>query len=451
MVTFSKKQFLTLCCVSMSTSALYAQEVDTIQGYFGGLSNQINRDIGDVPGNRYLGDLRFKYEETRSNTLERKFDVAAQVNDENLVQYSLQEAYLNKRGVFRDFDNVTKVGDQMKFGRQNLDWSHVDAYWGLGKLNNRRNFDFFDPGQEGLVGINYANKFSNGFFFNVFASGLYIPESNPGQEINKKKGTITSRSAWGNPPASSTDVEGVQTPIFYDVDYPNLMDVPFRYSAGLELGVETDHWKTDAYFIRKPENSPSVQVEVALAQDASQIKAFVTPQFYYHDVFGGNVKWRNGDVEIYGGGIGIFPQSLPDGNVQATTYTELKTAKRREAYLGGGITRINDLYGIGFNYIARVSPFDRDEDNLATDPRWNQAVNFFVSRNFKRGFKVFGDVKYDMLTTDRLVMLRGGYQVSKALLVTLGVNMIGTPNNGKSFWSPYTNNDALFAGLRYIY
>ena len=106
---------------------------------------------------------------------------------------------------------------------------------------------------------------------------------------------------------------------------------------------------------------------------------------------------------------------------------------------------------MGFNYIARVSPYDRDADNLATDPRWNQAVNFFLSRNFKRGFKLMGDIKYDMLTTDRLVMLRVGYQASKALLMTLGVNMIGTPNDGKSYWSPYTNNDALFAGLRYVY
>lgn len=451
MATFTKKQLLTLCCLSMSTTASLAQEVDNIQGSFGALSNQINRDIGDVPGNRFIGDLRFTYEEDRSDRLERKLDIASQVNDQGLVQYSLQEMYLNDRGVFRGFDNVTKVGDQMKFGRQNLDWSHIDAHWGLGKLNNRRNFDFFDPGQEGLIGINYVNKFYNGFFFNLWGSGLYVPETNPGQEINKKKGTITSRSAWGNPPARTTEIEGIDTRINYEVDYPNLMDVPFRFSVGIAAGVETDHWLTSAYFMRKPENSPSVQVEVNLDEDADVVNALVNPQFYYHDVFGGNVKYRNADVEVYAGGIGIFPQALPDGNVQATTYTELKTAKRREAYLGFGITKQNDLYGMGFNYIARVSPFDRDEDNLATDPRWNQAVNFTLSRNFKKGFKLMGDVKYDMLTTDRLVMLRGGYQVSKALLMTLGVNMIGTPTDGKSFWSPYTNNDMLFVGLRYLY
>jgi hypothetical protein len=72
-------------------------------------------------------------------------------------------------------------------------------------------------------------------------------------------------------------------------------------------------------------------------------------------------------------------------------------------------------------------------------------------RNFTQQFRLSADVKYDMLTTDRLVMLRANYNVSKEFLTTLGVNLIGTPDSGKSFWSPYTNNDSLFAGLRYIY
>jgi hypothetical protein len=72
-------------------------------------------------------------------------------------------------------------------------------------------------------------------------------------------------------------------------------------------------------------------------------------------------------------------------------------------------------------------------------------------RNFNEYFRLSADIKYDMLTTDRLVMLRAGYKVSKELLTTIGVNMIGTPNSGKSYWSPFTNNDALFAGLRYLF
>lgn len=451
MATFNKTKILTLCICCMSIAAVSAQEVDTIHGSFGGMSNQINQDIGDVPGNKYFGDLRFKYEDTNPYKLERKFELAAQINDQSYFQYSLQEAYVNKRGLFRSFDNVTKTGDQLKIGRQNLDWSQLDAFWGLGKLNNRRNFDFFDPGQEGLIGLEYQNKSSSGFFWKAFGSGLYAPETNPGLDINKDDNTITSRTAWGNPPATSTEIDGVTTPIEYIVDYPKISDVIYRYSVGIEAGVEHKHWVSNAYFIRKPENQISTQVRIEVPTIPTSVKAFVKPQFYYHDVFGGSVKYRNSDVEIYASGIGIFPQTLPDGDKTATSTTDLKTAKRREAYLGTGISRMNDLFGLGFNYIARVSPYDRDADNLASDPRWNQAVNVFLYRTFFSKFKLSGDVKYDMLTTDRLVMLRGAYSVSKQLLLTSGVNMIGTPNNGKSYWSPYTNNDALYAGLRYVY
>lgn len=450
MAIFSKNQILALC-VCATVGSTFAAVNDTIQGDLGGMSNQINRDVGDVPGNRYAGDLNFTYSKDGVHQLERKFDFSALVNDESLTMYSLQEAYVGKMGVFRGYDHVARTGDQMRAGRQNLAWSPVDATWGLGKLNNRKNFTGFEPGQEGLIGLGYSNKSSSGFFWSAFGSPLYVPEMNPGLDINKSDNTITSRNAWAKPPAATTNIDGNETPIEYIVEYPSITEVVQRYTIGAQVGWENKHFGAAGYFIRKPENQLSTNVEVALAENAASVKAFITPEFYYHDVFGGNFKYKNSDLEMYVGGIGIVPNTFPDGNQTATTYTEIKTEKRREAYLGGGISRVNDKFGMGFNYIARVSPYDRDRDSLAQDPRWNQAVNGFVSRTFKRNYKLSADIKYDMLTTDRLVMLRAGYKVSKELLMTLGVNMIGTPTSGKSYWSPYTNNDAVFAGLRYIY
>lgn len=450
MATFKKQQILTMCLTTMVSSA-FAANLDTIQGDIGGMSNQINRDIGDVPGNRYMGDLNFSYTKKNPHELERKFDFAARVNDESLTMWSLQEAYVGKQGVFRNYDHINKTGDQLKVGRQILPWSTIDSTWGFGKLNNRRNFDGFEPGQEGLVGIAYENKSSSGFYWKTFASGLYVPEMNPGLDINKSDETITTRNPWADAPAPTTNIDGNETPIRYIVNYPQINDVIYRYSIGLNMGWETKHWVADGFFMRKPENTQTPNVEVALAEDAASVKAFITPEFFYHDVFGGNLKYRNADVEIYTSAMAIYPNTFPDGNQTATTYTEIKTEKRREAYAGGGISKVNDKYGMGFNYVARLSPFDRDADSLAQDPRWNQAVNVFLMRNFKRTYRLSADLKYDMLTTDRLVMLRAGYKVSKELLMSLGVNMIGTPNSGKSYWSPYTNNDAVYAGLRYIF
>jgi hypothetical protein len=125
--------------------------------------------------------------------------------------------------------------------------------------------------------------------------------------------------------------------------------------------------------------------------------------------------------------------------------------KRREDFVGGGIVKEDDQLAYGFNYVARLSPFDREDDILAQDPRWNQAINAFTRFNFTTKFSAKTDVKYDMLTTDRLVMVQAQYLASQQLSLTAGVNMIGTPTNGKSYWSPYKNNDAVYAGLRVLF
>ncbi|MFP5457908.1 MAG: hypothetical protein ACLGG7_04165, partial [Bacteriovoracia bacterium] len=88
---------------------------------------------------------------------------------------------------------------------------------------------------------------------------------------------------------------------------------------------------------------------------------------------------------------------------------------------------------------------------LAEDPRWNQAVHGWMRYRFNRFFQASADVKYDTLTTDRLVMVRASYFPVRDMVLNVGVNMIGSPADGNSYWSPYTNNDAVYAGLRYLF
>lgn len=418
---------------------------DFIQGHLGGLSNQISSQVGNVPGNRYNVDFEFDYHRELYGTyrrgVERRFTVAALVNDQGLTMYSLQEAFIG--------GNLTSK-DHLRLGRQILPWSQVDHTWGFGKVNNRRNFDYFTPGQEGLIGLLYERKSSNGMRYRSFVSGLYVPELNPALDINEDDQTITTRNPWGDAPASSAEVEGRQMPVKYDVDYPEASEVIYRYTVGANIGFENKHWVLDNFIMRKPENTVTPNVDVNVSFTEGVVNAAIDPKFYYHDVYGTSLKYRNKDLEMYISGIAIRPNEYPDVDEQVR-YTEIKSKKQREDYVGGGISRSNDLYTVAFNYVARLSPFDREKDDLALDPRWNQAINLFVSRNFGRHLSLSSDVKFDMLTTDRLVMVRGNYVVSKELQMNFGVNMIGTPKDGKSFWSPYSNNDAIYGGLRYVF
>lgn len=417
-----------------------------VDGHIGGTSNQVSEEVGNVPGNRYNFDLDFDYKKNintkDTSKIERRFHVSALNNDQGLFMYSLREAYIG--------GNIKTKDHHVRFGRQVLNWSHVDAVWGFGKLNNRVNFDYFTPGQEGLIGLLYEAKPDSGFRVRAFASPLYVPEMNPSLDIDKKNKTITTRHPWADTPASSAEVEGVMMQVQYDVNYPEINDVIYRYTAGMNIGWESEHWVFDNFFVRKPENTLTADVQINVDFDQSIVGAEIDPRFYYHDVYGSTLKYRNKDLEMYISGIAVRPNEFPDVD-ERVRYTEIKNKKRREDFVGGGISRSNDLYTIAFNYVARLSPFDRRRDDLALDPRWNQAVNFTAIKNFGRKYSLAADLKFDMLTTDRLFMVRGTYNVSKQLVMNIGVNMIGTPTDGKSYWSPYTNNDAIYGGLRYVF
>jgi len=446
-----------LLCSLLSTSAFASmnsyslsderthEEGKTVKGFVGGLYNGLSSDVVRAPGNKYNFDLEFDYHKDKPGEIERRLTFAARLNDENLTMYSVQEAFINK-----------KWGrSELIIGRQILDWSMVDAAWGFGKVNNRRNFDFFVPGQEGLVGIQFRRRYSNGLRYHFFVSPIYVPETNPGLDIDKSDKTIKSRHPWGNPPAETAEIPtgggaNTTTKIDYVVDYPQISEVIWRPSGGLSVGWGSKFWLVDAFFMRKPENNLTTKVEVSIPP-AGNVKASITPEFFYHDVYGANIRYHNKDLEIYLSGIAIRPNTFPDGNSDALKYTEIKTAKIREDYVGGGITQSNDYFVAGLSYVARLSPYNRNSDNLAQEPRWNQAGNGFLTWNVGRTFSIQFNGKYDMFTRDRLFMLKAFYNVTRTLQLNAGVNLIGTPPDGKSYWSPYTNNDAAYAGLRYLF
>jgi hypothetical protein len=435
--------FLIMASSFLGYSAFAAN--DAINGYLGARSNQLSSEVGDVQGNRFRADLRFDFHKDKraEKGLETRFTTMAEVNDQSLTTYSVPEAYVGARMGERDL---------LYAGRIVLDWAPMDATWGFGKLNNRINFDYFVPGQEGLVGINYEHRFDSGFRAGLFASGLYAPELNPPLDIDKKDQTIKSRHPWADVPAQEAETDpGVVKRIAYDVDYPEIESVIYRGSFGWRVAMDTKHWLLDYFIMRKPENQFSTRVRGRLDNQQDVIKAYVTPQFYYHTVTGSTLKYRNYDWEVYASGFVSRPDKNPDSDKEVTLATDIKTEKYTETYGGGGISKVNSEFGIGINYIARLSSFKRSKKNLAQDPRWNQAVNVFLTKNFTRTFSLTGDVKYDTFTTDRLFMASAGWQMAQHLHVSLGVNLIGTPANGKSYWSPYTNNDSIYAQLRYLF
>lgn len=414
-----------------------------LYGEFGFQSNGLLDDVGDVPGNQHFGSLSIGYERKSTSNNITAFRLRTRVNNENIVEYSLNEGFVE----------FNYSSSRIAFGRTDLEWSYTDQVWGLGKINNRENFDYFDPRSEGLIGVFYDKKFSNGLDISLFGSGIYVPELSQGLIIDGKSGTVECRTPWCDAPSSSAEIEGQARPIFYDVQYPEVNDVIFRQSVGFKLGYHLDEkFYLNFFQLNKPENSVSVSAEIAAEPDLSEINVEVTPQFYRHDVRGSNVEYNyNKFLKLYASHISIIPNKYPDGDEPFIQYTGIKPKKKREDYLSSGLFYRNADWKGHAGYIARISEFDTESDILVDYPRWNQAIHLNLKKRFTSKIQIGLDLKYDMLTEDRLTMLKADYALNRNIVVALGVNVIGTNKDKESYWGQFENNDSLYSSLNYTF
>ena len=425
------------------------RENENIFGHLGFTSNELTENVGDVTGNKYFIDADFNYQSkgARSKTV---LEFAAISNNEQDTMYSVPKAYYQYM-IYRN---------EFYFGRSIVKWSPIDETWGLGKLNNRINFDQFKPGQEGLTGVQYQLNRKSGFYMGAFASLLYIPEMNPQLKINKNDGTVTCNNPWCKAPTAQTQIRDQVVPIKYEVNMPPVDEVVLKYSVGLNLGHRTQMTELNIFGMRKPENKPSVSAELSFNQDPSLdkedwVNVSIDPQIYYHDVLGATFALKgNGQfngLKAHSSVLGIYPNVNPEGERIVYEYTGIKQEKRKEEYLASGLSYNWRRVQANANYIARVSSFDHESDDILVElPRWNQAINLGAEVQVTETFASVFDYKYDMITDDRLLMFSLRKQIGRDLLVSTGINMIGAPSD-QSYWSDFRNNDAVFASLRLLF
>lgn len=414
-------------------------KTSNFSGSFAMTGNSMVQDVGEVVGNKYFGDLNLNYSKENSYNV----DLKTRFNDADAFMFSVTEAYTR----------FELAKGELFIGRKLLDWSDLDANWGFGRINNRTNFDFFEPGAEGLTGALYNTRIGN-FLISGFASYVYIPELNPGQKYDKDKGTITCNNPWCRPvPADNSDT-GTTYRIAYDLNMPEISDIVFNYSAGLNLGYDFGKAQVKGFYMRKPENQISVSASINLNTDGDEafLDAQLFPEIYYHDVVGANLDVDVSDNFVISGSyISYDPESQPEGTEQILRYLKRKTLKKKEEYVGLGGVYTKSKYQAKLNYIARVSEFEVEQDKLVEYPRWNQAVHAsFVSKvTAKLGLGL--DLKYDMLTEDRLGMVKVNYAFRENVQVGAGVSVIGENSEKESYWSEFSNNDSVYGSLKYIF
>lgn len=417
----------------------------------GSVSFQTNEwidNVGDVVGNKYFGELELDYDKNNDDSydLGKKFQLKSRLNDAGQFQFSITETYLKHK---------FGKNNEAYIGRKILSWSTLDSTWGFGKLNNRVNFDGFEPGQEGLTGVVVNLHPTTNIKVSLFGSAIYTPELNPGTQVDEEKGTISCQNAWCKAPDATADTneDGIgDTRVFYNVNMPDLSDIVFKYSAGASVSLETDMVALNVFGIRKPENNISLAVEVSLDAANSIVNADVTPEVFYHNIGGAELTVDPiKNVQMYASYLHVKPDDKPDQDRRTFQYTGIKPNKKIEEYFGMGARYRNYDFLASINYVARISEFDISEDVLVVYPRWNQAINITTSVDLTPKLSLGFDLKYDTLTEDRLTMLKANYLVRRNMIITAGANIIGSSSETNSYWSDFVNNDSVYSSFKYTF
>lgn len=402
--------------------------------------------IEEVDGNKWWIDADYSYYYRKPFVdREAKIEIESRYNDANFTQLSLKEISMTHL-----WNNA-----EVSYGRILVDWVEIDKVWGLGKVNNRVNFDFFRPGQEGLMGVRYKHQLSRYFMVDFYGSPLFVPELNPPLNIDKDKGRISSKSPWAQVPDETAEIGNDPVVLFYEVQTPKTDDILLNESYGMNFRFSpSENLHLTSFFLRKPENklSNTATVEYLGAEDRAVVT--VNPKLFYHTLYGAQVTWEpNKTWILYASYYTSIPGDKPIDDsliVNNEIGVGISIEKFQEKYFGTGFHFSGESINGGFSFLNRVSDFEKTS-LLTQIPRWSQAINAVFEYVYSETIGLFLDLKYDTLTYDRLYSISLVYKPTYQWEFQVGADIIGTPDIGDGYWVVFRDNDSIFAQMKYLF
>jgi len=435
---------MTVLCREQDT---YASVVKQMSGDLSFRYQDFVNNVGGVEGNKWWGELNFIYDDKEPFVdHEAKFDFTARYNDAGGFEWALREGQITYLREYSEFSMGLIV----------FKWSEIDRIWGLGKINNRVNIDYFNPGQSGLPGFRFNQRLAKSLEIETYASFLYIPELNPSYKINKEEGTVVSKNPWAPPPEQETTITSGGEPkkIFYHVFVPDFADIILKLSAGFNIRYSFfENLHLSGFYLQKPENNLSNTAKLEINSNTLQPNIYVTPRLYYHEIWGGQITYetKTKQIQLYTSYLSSKPDSKPENKdvVEAGGFP-FQLEKQQEEYWGTGLIYLFLGGSIHIGQLSRVSTFN-DNSVLSKKPRWGEAANLSLVYNFYPNLSFFTEIFYDYSNHDRLFSVDLTYVLNQSLALSLGANVLTSPQNGVGFWNPFKANDSIYAKLGLVF
>lgn len=384
-----------------------------------------------------------------------EFNGRVYFNEDNDFNYSIPEAFIDYKA----------KRNEVRIGRQILNWSPEGQYWQLGYLNGLQSFELLGEKEEGLTGINVGRKITDHVDFEVFFSYFFVPQLNPSIEISD--GEVSSNSEWVKLPPKRVQIDHeFVRPINYSINRPKLEDVVFKKSLGARVQYRDKNQSYAFYSIYKPENKLRINATADIEGDSSAVNVIANPMVNHHLMFGALAKRKL--LENIESSMGvdyidpnaklgkdfkiIDPVRLKEGNRYFQTEGfKIDPSYEREAYAHMRLSYRNMHNGVSLRYIHLMTENKRGSDDFFSDTaKWKRTLGLEAYYGLSDNFYILGDYRLDLSREDHILKFEIKYSFAHQSLVRLGIEMIKSPDY-ISYWSAYRANDAIYTSYQYIF
>ena len=445
---FIRRCFIySLLCFFIVTTPLRAHERTITYEKFNRLNKPIYRsNSGDIIN---LGLESSAIDPARKFDFFGKGDVRLYFQDNNSLNYSLQESYLHYNG----------FSYQVDIGRKILDWNQNEKYWSLNYLNANQAFTLLSNKEEGVTGALFSKPLGP-FEVDILLSYLFIPQINPAIEI--KNGEVQSKSDWGRLPPKSTVINGLEVPIYYKISPYKVSNIIFQKSIGGNIKYKWSDGGISVFAIYKPENN--LRANATAYYDniiLNKVVVEADPSVNHHAYYGTQIFQNFGELLARGGLSYVDPNARLGKDIPiyssaprktfTSDYFTINPRYDKEAYAHMSTTLDRKSYIFSLNYIHLLSKNIRGSDDFFSDTvKWKRAIGGNITFIFNDSFRFLFDLKYDFARYDNIVKSELIYNYKKQFFLSLELEVLKAPLDS-SYWSYYRTNDILYTSAGFFF
>ena len=358
-------------------------------------------------------------------------------------------SYLNVSEIYFSYD--VESNSQIHIGRKSNVWSNIDERWNLGFFQPQFRWNSLAPESQGLTGF-FWEKTTQDYSFMFFGSPVFIPDQGPGYEL--KNGQFESNNPWFQAPPQNILFQNQLLPIDYQIQNPNLSDVVFQTSFGLQLkyGQKTGFF-ADGSLMYKPSHQVALGYKGVLVTD--HVKIDILPKTYYENLVAADVGYKNDWGSIDLSVLYLRPNSPDfDAIYNRPVLSESTTFGPHFGYnITDSVTMdLNGLMTQG-DEITEVGP-DTDVNRQPLTSKFLYSKAYEVSLNYKqifnKKFKITSQLSWRAVEKNKLRLLKSKniFDIKGPWKFMFDFILVETSEEATNI-SSYRNLDQMWIGASY--